>query len=215
MCNLASGCYGIVAVFKGDLLAGACMIWAGAIFDFFDGFAARILKKFSMIGKELDSLADLITFCFLPASILFVLIEEQNADFSLPFLGFLLVIFGAVRLAKFNNDPRQTDVFYGLPVPASGIFVSAIPFINDNAMFIDVFMDFRTLIGISVLLSVMMVSNIKLISLKFQSFTVQANWHRYLLILISIVLIPFIKIIALPCIILAYVALSVILNIRK
>lgn len=71
LCNLACGCYGVVAVFNGDIHIGAIMIWAGAMFDFFDGFAARMLNKFSLIGKDLDSLADIVTFCFLPATILF------------------------------------------------------------------------------------------------------------------------------------------------
>ncbi len=217
LCNLACGCYGIVAAFKGDLQTAAIMIWAGALFDFFDGFAARILKKFSSIGKDLDSLADLITFCFLPASILYLLIEKQTDNFGLPYIGYLLVIFGALRLAKFNNDTRQTDIFYGLPVPASGIFVSAFPFISlmGNSAIIDISNDYQILIGVLILLSALMVSNIKLMSLKFQDFSFQANWQRYLLILISIILILFIKIVAIPFIIITYVVMSIILNIRK
>ncbi|MDZ7605166.1 MAG: CDP-alcohol phosphatidyltransferase family protein [Cyclobacteriaceae bacterium] len=108
ICNLACGCYGTVAVFQGDLQTGAIMIWLGAGFDFLDGFAARLLKKFSIIGKDLDSLADLITFCFLPGAILFSMINAGNPGF-LGFSGFLLVVFGALRLAKFNNDTRQAD----------------------------------------------------------------------------------------------------------
>ena len=127
--NLASGCFGIVMVFRGELQLGSIMIWAGALFDFFDGFAARILKSTSPIGKDLDSLADLVTFCFLPASIVYVLISLGTKNEIIPFSGYLLVIFGALRLAKFNNDTRQTENFYGLPVPSSAIFVSGLPFI--------------------------------------------------------------------------------------
>lgn len=214
LCNLACGCYGVVAVFNGDLQTGSIMIWAGALFDFFDGFAARILKKFSAIGKDLDSLADLITFCFLPASILYSLIDQSTSNAWLPYLGYLLALFGALRLAKFNNDTRQSEHFYGLPVPASGIFVSVFPFIS-NVGFNGFFTSYYTLIGISILLSAMMVSDIKLMSLKFKNFSLKANWSRFLLIILSIILLVIFKIVALPIIIIVYVVLSLALNIRK
>lgn len=217
LCNLACGCYGVVAVFNGDIQTGSIMIWAGALFDFFDGFAARMLKKFSSIGKDLDSLADLITFCFLPASILFALIELNQTNGWFAYFGYLIVIFGALRLAKFNNDSRQSESFYGMPVPASGIFVSVFPFISDfeKAGVSDFLMNSYTLIGVSVLLSFMMVSDIKLMSLKFKDFSISANWPRFLLIILSIILIVIFKIIALPFIIILYVVLSLALNIAK
>lgn len=217
LCNLACGCYGVVSVFKGDLQTGSVMIWAGALFDFFDGFAARLVKKFSSIGKDLDSLADLITFCFLPASILYALIEQYSTNNWLPYFGYLLVLFGALRLAKFNNDSRQSDNFYGLPVPSSGIFVSVFPFISsaENYEFHGFFTSYYTLIAISVLLSMMMVSDIKLMSLKFKELSFKANWHRLLLILLSILLLVFFKIVALPIIIVLYVVFSIALNIAK
>lgn len=193
------------------------MIWAGALFDFFDGLAARILKRYSSIGKDLDSLADLITFCFLPASILFALIDVYSINAWIPYIGYLLVLFGAMRLAKFNNDTRQSDNFYGLPVPASGIFVSALPFIStaENVVFYNFFTSSYTLIGISILLPIMMVSDIKLMSLKFMEFSFKANWHRFLLIGLSILLLVILKIVALPIIIICYVVLSLALHIRE
>lgn len=217
LCNLACGCYGIVMVFNGDVQTGSVMIWAGAVFDFFDGFSARVLNKFSSIGKDLDSFADIITFCFLPASILYILIEQGAQLFILPFFGFLLVLFGALRLAKFNNDTRQPDFFYGLPVPASGIFVSAFPFISNSgdSDINSIITSQYSLIGIAVLLSLMMISDIKLMSLKFKNFSFQANWYRYVLIITSLFLIVFIHIVALPIIILLYVVLSIALNIAE
>lgn len=217
LCNLACGCYGIVMVFNGDVQTGSVMIWAGAVFDFFDGFSARVLNKFSSIGKDLDSFADIITFCFLPASILYILIEQGAQLFILPFFGFLLVLFGALRLAKFNNDTRQSDFFYGLPVPASGIFVSAFPFISNSgdSDINSIITSQYSLIGIAVLLSLMMISDIKLMSLKFKNFSFQANWYRYVLIITSLFLIVFIHIVALPIIILLYVVLSIALNIAE
>lgn len=214
LCNLACGCYGVVAVFKGDIQTGSIMIWTGALFDFFDGFAARILKKFSPIGKDLDSLADLITFCFLPSTILFALIDQGSSTSWFPYLGYLLTLFGALRLAKFNNDTRQSEHFYGLPVPASGIFISVFPFIS-NVEFNDFFTSYYTLIGISVLLSIMMVSDVKLMSLKFKDISFKTNWSRFLLIIISIVLLAIFKIVALPIIIIVYVVLSIAVNIIK
>ena len=217
LCNLACGCYGIVMVFRGDVQTGSLMIFTGAFFDFLDGFAARMLRKFSSIGKDLDSLADLITFCFLPATIIFALIERSNPGSYYAFAGYLLVIFGALRLARFNNDPRQSDYFYGLPVPASALFVSALPFISEGAS--GAFLSFMTnqyaLVVITILLSAAMLSDIKLMSLKFSNFSLGANWHRYLLLIAAILLLVFLQIVAFPIIILLYVVLSIALNIAE
>ncbi len=217
LCNLACGCYGIIAVFNGDIQTGAIMIWVGAIFDFFDGFSARMLKKFSAIGKDLDSLADLITFCFLPATIIFSMITQEGESNGFSYMAYLIVIFGALRLARFNNDTRQTDTFYGLPVPAVAIFVSVFPFIKEleKSAFSEFLLKDYTLIGIAVLLSLMMVSDIKLISLKFKDFAFSNNWSRYLLIVISLILLAFLKIMALPLIIVLYVVLSLTLKIAE
>jgi CDP-diacylglycerol---serine O-phosphatidyltransferase len=217
ICNLSCGCIGIVLSFKGNLHVGAFMIWAGALFDFFDGFAARMLKKYSAIGKDLDSLADLITFCFLPGTIIYMLIGQNTQSQFLPFAGFLLVIFGALRLAKFNNDTRQSETFYGLPVPAAAIFVSAYPFINVDTLtgFAGFMTGPYTLTSTVVLLSALMVSDIKLMSFKFKSFGFLANWPRYLLLALALILIIFFKIMALPVIILVYVVFSIALNISE
>lgn len=204
-------------VFRGDIQTGSIMIFAGAFFDFLDGFAARMLNKFSSIGKDLDSLADLITFCFLPATIIFTLIEESNPESYFAFAGYLLVIFGALRLARFNNDLRQSEHFYGLPVPASALFVSALPFISEAG--IGAIFGFMTnqyaLVAIAVLLSVAMLSDIKLMSLKFSDFSLGTNWHRYLLLISAILLLVFLQIVAFPIIILLYVVLSIALNIAE
>ncbi|NJN27138.1 MAG: CDP-diacylglycerol--serine O-phosphatidyltransferase [Cyclobacteriaceae bacterium] len=216
LCNLACGCFGVVAVFKGDLQLGAMMIWAGALFDFFDGFAARMLKRYSLIGKDLDSLADLVTFCFLPGAMLYWSIY-QNARWPwLAYSGFLLVVFGALRLSKFNNDTRQTENFHGLPVPASGIFVSALPFLL-SAGFAGLSSDAMVvvLVGSAIFLSAMMVSDIRLMSLKFKNFSFNANRPRYLLLFVSLALLALFKFIALPLIIIWYLLLSLASNFKK
>ncbi|MCG8308207.1 MAG: CDP-alcohol phosphatidyltransferase family protein [Cytophagales bacterium] len=213
LCNLACGCFGTVAVLRGDPTTGSIMIWSGAILDFFDGFAARMLNKFSIIGRDLDSLADLITFCFLPGSILYVLMLQSHELNRLAYSGYFLVIFGALRLAKFNNDARQSENFYGLPVPASAIFVSAFPFI-ENEIF-SVMHTPAVFIGVAVLLSVLMVSNLKLMSLKFSGFSFKHNRNRYLLIISSLVLLAFLHYLAIPIIIISYVVFSIALNIAE
>lgn len=214
LCNLGCGCIGIVYSFQGNLKLGAMLIWLGALFDFLDGLAARVLRKYSEVGKDLDSLADLITFCFLPATILYVLTGSSTENSILPLTGYLLVIFGALRLAKFNNDARQTDTFYGLPVPASALFVSALPFAATAEP--DVagafFMKPVTLVLIAAILSVLMVSDIRLISLKFRNLNLRENLPRYVLLLIALMLLLFFKILALPMIILVYVVLSIALK---
>ena len=212
ICNLAMGCYGTVAVFQGDLQTGAVMIWLGAGFDFLDGFAARLLKKYSAIGKDLDSLADLITFCFLPGSILFSMINQSTPGF-LGYTGYLLVAFGSLRLAKFNNDTRQADTFFGLPVPASAIFVSAFPFFAYYEYGFGANLTTPSvLVFISIFLSLMMVSDIKLLALKFKNIKWADNWPRFFLIALSVLLIFTLHVSALPLIILSYVILSVAIN---
>ena len=210
LCNLACGCYGVVAVFNGDLITGSVMVWAGAVFEFFDGLAARMLNKFSSIGKDLDSLADMVTFCFLPSTMLFALINENSESEFLPYIGFMLVIFGALRLAKFNNDTRPAENFYGLPVPSSAIFVSAFPFMTfeNESILHQIATNKFALISVAILLSFMMISDIKLMSLKFKNFAFQTNWHRYILIVVSILLLVFLHIVALPIIIMVYVVFS-------
>ena len=215
--NLSCGVVGSVAAFNGDLPLAAMMIWAGALFDFLDGSAARLLNRFSVIGKDLDSLADLITFCFLPGTILYQMIQQNTSNLMLPYAGYLLVIFGALRLAKFNNDTRQGEHFYGLPVPAGALFVSGLPFaLSGGAGWLqDIVRSPIAIAAVAVVLSLMMVSDIRLMSLKFKDFSFGNNWPRYLLLAGSLILLIFFQIIALPAIIFLYVVLSVALNVMK
>jgi CDP-diacylglycerol--serine O-phosphatidyltransferase len=217
LCNLTCGCIGIVYAFDGDIKSAGILIWIGALFDFLDGLAARLLQQFSTIGKDLDSLADLITFCFLPGTIIYMIISQNSSNQYLPYSGYLLVLFGALRLAKYNNDTRQENIFFGLPVPASAIFVSALPFIvENNALEIStVFSSPYLYFGISLLLSFLMISDIRLLSLKFKDFSFKTNWPRYLLLILSLLLLIFIDILALPIIILLYVVISMALKISN
>src|ERR1700760_4688217 len=131
--NLFSGCVGIVLAFKGEMIAASYAIFLSAIFDFFDGLASRVLKSFSGIGKDLDSLADMVSFGVLPAVIMYqILLQAHQIDRIsdyLNFIAFLIPVFSALRLAKFNVDTRQTESFIGLTTTANGILIASLPII--------------------------------------------------------------------------------------
>ena len=135
--NLFCGCVGIVSVFQNDLVFAAYMIGLAALLDFADGFLARIMNAYSLIGKELDSLADCVTFGVLPSMMLYKLLQKSlmGDGFAielfvvLPYLAFLIAVFSALRLAKFNIDTRQSESFIGVPTPANGLLVASLPLI--------------------------------------------------------------------------------------
>lgn len=145
-CNLLCGCLAIVQAFEGNLVYAAYLVGLAAIFDFFDGFAARLLKVASPIGKDLDSLADMVTFGVVPGIVMYKLIVflglveinfdplhtiSENSFYYIfcKYIWVLIPIFSAIRLAKFNNDTRQTSSFIGLPTPANAIFICSVPLI--------------------------------------------------------------------------------------
>ncbi len=213
--NLFSGCVGIVFAFANDLEYAAIMIWIAGVFDFLDGFSARILKVSSEIGKQLDSLADMVTFGVLPSVILFQMMSnlQLESDFGgsyLPYITFIIAVFSAIRLAKFNIDTRQSDVFIGLPTPANAICVSAFPFIMGE---LSVFSSEQLIIAIviySLVFSWLLVSEIKMLALKFKSFVWNGNQARWVFLIISLVLIVIFEITAIPLVIIAYILTSVV-----
>src|ERR1700740_2323055 len=131
--NLFSGCIGIVFCFKENLIYAAYAIFLAAIFDFFDGLASRVLQSFSGIGKDLDSLADMVSFGVLPSVIIYELFLQapqiEHVSTYLNYIAFLIPVFSALRLAKFNIDERQTEIFIGLPTPANAILIASLPLI--------------------------------------------------------------------------------------
>jgi CDP-diacylglycerol--serine O-phosphatidyltransferase len=208
---------GIVSVFQNDLNFAAYMIGLAAVLDFGDGFAARILKSFSAIGKELDSLADCVTFGVLPGMIMYKLLQRSlmHDKYSielfvlLPYLAFLISIFSALRLAKFNVDTRQTDSFIGVPTPANALFIGSLPLIlwqypHWNAYILSPY----ALIAYVLVMSFLMVSEIPLFALKFKDFTWTNNRVRYIFLIASLALIVFFQFAALPLIIALYIVLS-------
>ncbi len=205
LANLSCGCIGIVACTKGDLVLASYMIWLAAIFDFFDGFTARLLKVSSPIGKELDSLADMVTFGVLPAFILFSLQDNLTSGGILPFASFALALFSALRLAKFNIDTRQTNGFIGMPTPAAAFFVSGLVFWPASSSLIG---SSASVLFISIALSLLLVAPIPMLALKFKDYSVKNNISRYLLVIVSIILLAILGKQSFPLIISFYLILS-------
>jgi CDP-diacylglycerol---serine O-phosphatidyltransferase len=220
--NILGGCLGIFAiVHDGNLTLGAYMIFLCAVFDMLDGMAARALNVFTRIGKDLDSLADVISFGVVPATIMVQLMWQSNLyDYSdswflircIAFMPFIIAVFSALRLAKFNIDTRQVDSFLGLPTPANSIFIASLPLIlkNDELGLSTIILN-PYFIGItSIVVSLLLVSEIPLFAVKFKNYSWRDNSHQYILILLSITLVAILKFAALPIIILFYILLSLV-----
>ena len=204
--NLFCGCIGILFAVQYSPITAAYFVWAACVFDFFDGFAARALHYSSPIGKELDSLADMVSFGVLPAITIFSLIESQTFNSFFSYSAFLLAIFSALRLAKFNIDERQKESFIGLPVPANALFITGLVFLPSP--FDQVTSSVPILIGITVLFSLLLVSPLELFALKFKNYTWADNKIRFTFVFVSVLLLALFKAGAIPLIILLYVAFS-------
>lgn len=209
-CNLICGGVGIIQAFNGDLKMAVSLIWLAGLFDFLDGFSARMLKVSSDIGKQLDSLADMVTFGVLPSIVMFLLISDYTNNEFLPYLALSIAVFSAVRLAKFNIDDRQTSGFIGLPTPATALFVSSLPFVLEQS-FVSTFGNSLdvVLIIISVILSILMVVELPLLALKFKDFSWKNNAMRYLFLIVSLLLIVIFQVTSIPLIIFTYILVSV------
>lgn len=208
--NLLCGMIGIVYVLEGQITYGAYFIFLAALFDFLDGFVARMLKVSSEIGKQLDSLADLVTFGVLPSLILFKIVESNTDILFLPFLVLLVGIFSAVRLAKFNIDERQSDRFIGVPTPANALLISTLPFLSERIPFFkDYLSNPYVLIGLAFLMSYLLVAELPLIALKFKDFSFSKNIFRYLVIGTSFIFLILFGIAGIPFAIISYIALSI------
>lgn len=206
--NLLSGCIGVVFAFKGDLNVAAYAVLLSGIFDFFDGFIARLLHVKSAIGKELDSLADMVSFGVLPGVVMYqLLVQSSFSSPYLPYLGFLITIFSALRLAKFNIDTRQTEDFIGLNTPMNTLFIVSLPFIQKE--YPGMINSSLLLVALTIIMSLLLVSEIKIFSLKFGSLDWAGNKIKYIFLLISAVLIAFLKFTAIPFVLVMYICASI------
>jgi len=183
------------------------MIIIGAIFDFFDGFAARILNAKSELGKQLDSLADMSTFGILPALILFKIASGLTSEWYV-YLTLLVAPAAGLRLAKFNIDERQTNYFLGLPTPANAILICSIPFIITESH-VQNMINPISLVVLSFILSILMNIPLPLLSFKFSHYRWKGNKYRYILILLFLVLMYYLSFLSIPLIFLAYIIFSI------
>lgn len=182
--NLFSGCIATYLAFQGNYSWAFFFILLAAVFDFFDGFAARLLKAYSTIGKELDSLADVVSFGVAPGAMAFSVLQQSELHIALPLAGFLIPVFSALRLAKFNIDDRQTSSFLGLPVPANAIFWGGAIYSYADFWIFQPWI----LCALVLLFCALLVSEIPMFSLKMKNFSWKENNTRYIFLLGCIIL---------------------------
>lgn len=210
--NLVFGCLAIIEIFEDRLEFVIYYTFLSGIADFLDGFAARLLNASSSIGKDLDSLADMVAFSAVPAFLMYKMIESSTNSSYIPYVAFIIAVFSALRLAKFNNDSRQSDSFYGLPVPANALFLCALPLFIERGIFVEYLTNAYVLTFIAVLMATLLVTDVKLIALKFKDFSWKGNESRYLLILGSLIALVTYQLIALPFVVLFYFLTSMLVN---
>ena len=219
--NLLCGVLGVIASLNGRLELGFELMILAAVFDFCDGLAARLLKAYSEIGKELDSLADDVSFGVAPSRIVYSLFKEMHYRASMefiapymPYTAFLISVFSALRLAKFNNDTRQTSSFIGVPVPANALFffllVAGIHPILISESFNPLY-----LLALVCLFSWLLVSEIPMFSLKFKSLSWKDNKVSFSFLIICIPLLVFLKVSGFAAVIVWYILLSLLTGKRK
>ncbi len=218
--NLLFGCLALTWIFSPDpqgLVYGAYLVGLAAVADFFDGLLARALRVSSAIGKDLDSLADMVSFGVVPGAILFRLLSGTGPaapgglGHYLPYVAFLVTIFSALRLAKFNNDTRQTTSFIGLPTPACTLVVASLPLIlaHDRFGLAPVILNPLVLVGLTVLLAGLLVAELPLFALKFKTLRWADNRRRFIFLLLAAGLLLVLQAAAVPVVVLLYVLLSV------
>ena len=208
-CNLILGCIATYFAFQGDYRTALLFIIIGAVFDFFDGMVARLLHVSSPIGKELDSLADDITFGFAPSAIVFSYLSAltANSQWPIAFLAFIMAAFSALRLAKFNLDERQALGFIGLPTPANALFWGAlIGGLHGNEIYFEG-MEWCIIVGI-LISSYLLISEIPMFALKFKTWGWKGNEIKYIFLLTCIPMLLFLGIFGLAAVIAWYVILS-------
>ena len=217
-CNLVSGCVAIAYAFSGNIELSFTWIIIGAVFDFFDGMSARLLKVSSPIGKELDSLADIVTFGVAPSTILFSKLGImsypsflESLRGILPFIAYIMAAFSALRLAKFNLDERQTLGFIGLPTPANALFWGSLLIGLGKRIDSSPLMCILIIVGIFIS-SWLMVSEIPMFALKFKEWGWKKNQIKYIFLLTCIPLIAIFGITGFAIIVAWYVIISYIIK---
>lgn len=230
--NVVSGSIAVLFAIKGELTISVILIIAAAIFDFFDGMAARLLKSYSPMGKELDSLADMISFGLAPGALMMVMMEyalfglnvraENFSDLSIWEItcistSLLIPVFSALRLAKFNIDTRQTESFIGLPTPANALLIAALALITEHGRYevLDAFiLQPVVLLLITIIMSLLLVSELPMFSLKLKNLSWIDNKVRFAFLTISAVLILAFNIYGIAAAIISFILISVFLRFK-
>ncbi len=222
--NLLCGCLAIVQAFNGDLIWAAYLVGIAAVLDFFDGFTARLLHVSSPIGKDLDSLADMVTFGMVPGIVMFqllkvstLLVVNQPIWLYMPYIAFLIPVFSGIRLAKFNNDIRQTESFIGVNTPANSMLICSLPLIigtgeQSESALASFILNPYLLIGVTVVMSFLLVSELPIFSFKFKSFGWAGNEIRYVFLIMALILLITLQFVGIPLVIVLYILMSVINN---
>lgn len=224
--NLFCGCIATVFAVMNQLEFTAVFVFLGIFFDFFDGFAARILNVKSELGVQLDSLADMVTSGLVPGVVMFQLLNMAqkggwNLDLFgmhtkvglLPLFGFIITLASAYRLAKFNIDENQVSSFLGLPTPANALLILSLPlilFYQNNEILNGIILNQWFLIGLTLLSAYLLNSKIELFALKFENWSFKDNGVKYLFLIGSLVLLLTMKFIAIPFIVAAYIITSLV-----
>ena len=216
--NLISGCLSILFLSQNMPVKAALMIFIAGLFDFLDGFSARLLHAHSPIGADLDSLSDVVSFGVAPGFILYYLMRHAHdlpilTLFNinvLPCLAFLLPVFAAIRLAKFNIDDTQKTSFWGLPAPGMAIFIASLPLaLAQMGHLKNGDLGYWACFGIALIFSFMMVSHLRFFSFKMKSVKWKGNEVRWIFLIGAIVSFAVFKFVALPFVMMVYVLLSI------
>ena len=234
--NLFSGILGVIMAVSDRLVMATIFVFLGIFFDFFDGFFARKLNVQGELGKQLDSLADMVTSGVVPGIVMFQMLLyaakekwftqlscetgswesfQDTYFYFIPLLGLLIPLAAAYRLANFNIDERQTDSFIGMPTPALAIFVMSLPlilFYSENTFFVRLVQNIYVLLGVSALGAYLLNAELPLFSLKFKNYGWKGNEVKYIFLLATIALLVVFRIVAIPMVIVLYVVLSIIDN---
>ncbi len=220
--NLFSGCIACVMAFQGNYLWALGLIVLSAVFDFFDGLLARILNAPSAIGKELDSLADDISFGMAPALIVFSFLKEPALSYPaflegmreyIPYLAFIIAVFSALRLAKFNVDVRQTSSFVGLPTPANALFWASL--ITGAHELLLQHVNVVVILLLIFFFSWILVAEIPMFALKFKNLSWKDNKISFIFLIVCIPLLIFFYISGLAAVVVWYILLSLLTGKKK
>ena len=214
--NLLCGCLAVICALNPDtyqMQMATYLIWLAAFFDFLDGMSARLLKSYSQLGKQLDSLADMVSFGVAPGMVLYALIQEEAnvGEEWIAYFALVIPVFSAWRLAIFNIDESQSDSFRGLPTPANALLIGSLPllFARGHAGIAEFIGAPSTLAGIGIALSLLLVSKVGMFSLKVKSFQWEGNQLVYVFLIVAAVILFVLPYSALPIIILLYIVISI------